>query len=986
MSKKPDESKKDALARKQEENRLRLTGRDIAAMAPQDLQRLIQELQLYQIELEMQNEELCQAQVEIGSARDRYQSLYNFSPVGHLALDRRGAIVEANLTAGTLLGVGRKELMGQPLAQFIARDDQDLFHRQWQEALKSGARQIFEIHPRIESGPCARLHLESTALYDESGHIACWQLTLLNISELESSKEGLRLFRTLLDQAEDSIEVIDPATGRFLNCNEKSFSSLGYTRQEFLSLSVPDIDPVVTAPIFRQIAIKLRNGGTETFDTLHRRKDGSTFPVEVKVRLLQLDREYLIAIVRDITERKKAEEEIRIRNVWKNALLNYAGHAIIATTPNGIIQTFNPAAERMLGYRAEEMIDKLSPAVIHDPQEVAERADIFSKELGERIEPGFEVFVAKARRNLPNEHEWTYIRKDGTRFPVLLSVTSLQHENGTIAGFLGMALDITDRKALEKALVESHDRLEQHVQERTEDLQHTNRELQKATSHLSTILERSPLAIIELDEAGRVRRWNDAATQTFGWTEEEMLGRDALDLVLRQDEESNRLWTSIVKGTSQQQQQRELRCRKHDGTLIDVSFVSATLSILDASLSGTIVFLSDVTERKRLEAQYRQAQKMEAIGQLAGGVAHDFNNLLTVIIGQSSLLLDQLPPQDPRHEMAETTLQASERAAELTKQMLTFSRQQIFTKRPTNLNDSISTVSAMLRSMLGETIALTTDLAPDLWTILSDRTQIDQIVMNLTINARDAMPNGGSLAIATRNLTVPAEAPASHRMLPSGDYVHLRVQDSGFGMSQETLSHLFEPFFTTKEVGKGTGLGLATVYGIVTQSQGYIFVMSELGQGATFDLYFPRIMATVAQPSTLATRPPRESKTVLVVEDQDQLRGLLVAVLAGQGYRVQAASNGEEALRLAKTFSEPIQVLVTDVVMPGMQGPVLAAQLRRLWPELRVLFISGYTDSEETLMLNDPGATYIQKPFKPDALTNQLRELLDMKEKKSDRD
>ena len=369
---------------------------------------------------------------------------------------------------------------------------------------------------------------------------------------------------------------------------------------------------------------------------------------------------------------------------------------------------------------------------------------------------------------------------------------------------------------------------------------------------------------------------------------------------------------------------------------------------------------------------------MEAVGRLAGGVAHDFNNLLTVINGYSEILLNQLPPGDPLSAMAKETLQAGERARSLTGQLLAFSRRQILRPQPLDLNDPIRSISSMLERLLGETIVLAIDLEPNLWTIHSDKGHIDQVLMNLAVNARDAMPNGGDLTIATRNVVVTRTQPTGPGMVPPGEYVQVSMGDNGQGMSQDTLAHLFEPFFTTKPEGTGTGLGLATVHGIVTQSRGTIVVDSALGQGTTFHLYFPRFVAPLAPPQA-SSQGHRTigSETVLVVEDQDSVRNVIIHGLKHQGYQVTAAAGGEEALRLAGSLPEPIQVLVTDVIMPHMTGPVLAQRLRQIWPGLLVLFMSGYTDQADPAFLDEPGTAFIQKPFVPSTLAKSLRELLD---------
>ena len=368
---------------------------------------------------------------------------------------------------------------------------------------------------------------------------------------------------------------------------------------------------------------------------------------------------------------------------------------------------------------------------------------------------------------------------------------------------------------------------------------------------------------------------------------------------------------------------------------------------------------------------------MDAVGRLAGGVAHDFNNLLTVINGYSAMLIDRLTEEDPRHEMAVETLKAGERAGELTKPLLAFSRKQVLIPQPLNFNESLRLISSLLNRLLGEEIRLTMDLAPDLWSINGDKGQLNQVTMNLAINARDAMPTGGTVTIATRNLSVTSEWQDRYRLMPRGDYMHVSVCDTGHGMNPETRSHLFEPFFTTKEVGQGTGLGLATAYGIVKQSDGYIFVDSTLDQGSTFHLYYPRVIATPAVAKTLTVRRKKGSERLLVIEDQDSVRALIVQALKQDGYQVIDAASGEDALRKAAAQPEPIQALVTDAIMPKMSGLVVAEHLRNIWPGTRVLFMSGYVDPTNPGFLEEPGTAFIQKPFLPNDLAWHLRDLLD---------
>jgi PAS domain S-box-containing protein len=392
-----------------------------------------------------------------------------------------------------------------------------------------------------------------------------------------------------------------------------------------------------------------------------------------------------------------------------------------------------------------------------------------------------------------------------------------------------------------------------------------------------------------------------------------------------------------------------------------------------------LLYLQDITERKNLEDQLRQAQKMEAVGQLAGGIAHDFNNLLTAILGSTELLLADTAPNDSRREDLQEISRASHRASALVRQLLAFSRKQVMQARLVNLNTIVHEMGSMLRRVVGERIALRLDLDQGLGHITADPGQLEQVIANLGVNARDAMPDGGTLTIATANVNAPGVAGAEEALPPGGPLVALSVSDTGTGMDEHVLAHLFEPFFTTKELGRGTGLGLATVYGIVRQSGGQIQVASRPGEGSTFTAYFPRVEADsrAASATPLPEPSPGGTETVLVVEDEAAVRHLCCRVLRAKGYRVLEAPHAEAALALVAAMAEPIHLLVTDMVMPGMGGPALAAQLVATRPTLRVLYITGYALEAIEQGGDVAGADgLLQKPFSADQLARTVRELL----------
>jgi len=387
----------------------------------------------------------------------------------------------------------------------------------------------------------------------------------------------------------------------------------------------------------------------------------------------------------------------------------------------------------------------------------------------------------------------------------------------------------------------------------------------------------------------------------------------------------------------------------------------------------------DVTEQRHLEEQFRQSQKMEAVGQLAGGIAHDFNNLLTAILGNTQLLLRDLPPGDSKRGDVEEIRKASERAASLTRQLLAYSRRQMLQPEVLDLNVVVAEMDRMLRRLIGEHIALVTVLAPDLGRVRADPNQIEQVIVNLAVNARDAMPDGGKLMIETANLTLDESFAQAHLGSVAGEYALLAVTDTGTGMDATVRAHVFEPFFTTKEVGKGTGLGLATVYGIVKQSGGYISVYSEVGHGSTFKIYLPRIVATAdAVGSVQKGGPTRGTETVLVVEDEPAVLQLSQRALEAQGYVVLAASDPPAALRVVERHGGTIHLLLTDVVMPTMSGAELAERLVAQRPGIRVLYMSGYPgDAVVQHGALPSGSAFLQKPFSPDGLSRKVRDVLD---------
>jgi PAS domain S-box-containing protein len=497
-----------------------------------------------------------------------------------------------------------------------------------------------------------------------------------------------------------------------------------------------------------------------------------------------------------------------------------------------------------------------------------------------------------------------------------------------------------------------------------------------ARQKLDAILRTTPLATIVVDRDGKVRLWNPAAERLFGWKADEVVGRaypvegvegGPAPRAIFEDAYDGLVWNG-----------EEVRRRTRDGKVLDLSLWNATLSGEDGEAVGVVGVFADITERKALEAQFLQSQKMEAVGRLAGGVAHDFNNLLTAITGHTGLLLDEAEEGTEQHADLMEIRRAAERAASLTGQLLAFSRKQVLRPQVLDLNAVVRDTEAMLRRLIGEDIDMDIRCHARIPTVRADRGQVEQVLVNLVVNARDAMPTGGRLTIATDAVVITPENAQAHPYgVQPGAYVRVTVADTGTGMPAEVASRVFEPFFTTKEVG--TGLGLSTVYGIVKQSGGYVWVESEPGRGSTFRVYLPRVYDAVETPAAAGEGPLRAGgETILVVEDDHAVRALAVRILAGRGYRVLSAEDGMTALEQVAPGGDPVDLLLTDVVLPGISGPETARAVVRASPRTEVLFMSGYTDQALAVHgVQELGDRLLSKPFSPEQLVRRVRGALD---------
>ena len=644
--------------------------------------------------------------------------------------------------------------------------------------------------------------------------------------------------------------------------------------------------------------------------------------------------------------RRNAEEELRkseelFRELYDGAPVGY--HEI---DTEGRVVHVNRADLEMLGYTADEVLGKYIWEF--NVEENLAREGVLEKLAGKR-RPG-------------HPFERAYRRKNGTTIPVLLQDRYVFDEEGRISGLRVTIQDISERKRMEETLRESEKRYKE-------------------------LFDNAPVGYHEYDAEGRIININRTGLEMLGYAEEEMLGQFVWKTNADEEGSRKRILARLA-GIRPPEHGLQSTFRRKDGSTFPVLIDNRLIRDEKGRIKGVRSIVQDITERERageelvqLQEQLRQSQKLEAIGQLAGGIAHDFNNLLTVIKGYSQISLMELRDHDPLKGNIEEIQEATDRASALTRQLLAFSRRQVMEMKVQDLNDLVRDLDKMLRRIIGEDIELATLLADDLGRVKVDPGQIEQVIVNLAINARDAMPHGGRLTIETGNADLGEEYAQRHIGVKPGRYVLISVNDNGVGIAPEIRERIFEPFFTTKEKGKGTGLGLSVVYGIVKQSGGEIWVYSEVGQGTSFKIYLPRVEEPLEKARGRANKIealPAGTETVLVVEDEEEVRKLTVLVLKRQGYKILEAAQGGGALLICEKHDGPIHLMVTDVVMPGMSGHDLAKRVESLHPEMKVLYMSGYTDDAIVHHgVLEPGTNFIQKPFTPDSLARKVREVLD---------
>jgi two-component system cell cycle sensor histidine kinase/response regulator CckA len=794
--------------------------------------------------------------------------------------------------------------------------------------------------------------------------------TVWPMHEVELEKSHLE---QIFENAPEAISIVDRDV-RVVRVNHEFTRMFGLTTDETYgrtieSLIVPPDRSAETA----WIGDNVRKGNKISMETRRSRTDGSLVDVQVSASPVIVDGQHVATYVsyREITEQKRAEE-------LNSALYAIAARAHSDEDPRDFFAAIHTIVGQLMNARNFYI-------ALYDAETQLLTFPYFVDEFDpppapKRLGRGLTEYVIRTGEPL---------LAIPAVFDKLVSEQEVELIGAPSVDWLGVPLRVSSG-CIGALVVQSYsdnvrfgerdrDILKFVSQQLASAIEHKRYEeaLRRSEARYRSLILSAAYGIYRCNVEGRFLDVNPALIAMLGYASvEEVLALDARKDVFFNPQELDHLMedyqrTGSLNGV-------EVQWKRKEGRVIIVRLSGRTVNGADHPGEELEIIAEDITERRQLEEQFRQAQKMDAVGRLAGGVAHDFNNLLMVINGYTEVLLEELKPDSPLHQKMQSIQQAADRAATLTRQLLAFSRKQLLELKVVDVNTVISDMERLLRPLIGENIALITHLSPEAGRTRADAGQLEQVIMNLVVNAKDAMPDGGKIIVQSAEVTIRPNF-REHRFIQPGRYVVLSVSDNGHGMDKETQSRIFEPFFTTKEKGKGTGLGLSTVYGIVKQSGGYVFAQSEVGIGTTFYIYLPKVEddPEVASPSVALQNEHGGSETVLLVEDEDSVRELVRETLTARGYKVLEASDGESALRAAKDFSGRIDILITDVVMPGIGGRELATRLLPLRPDMGILFLSGYT--EDTILHQgalNPGTAFLQKPFTLQHLARKVREVL----------
>ena len=883
--------------------------------------------------------ERVQAEEALAESEQRYRMLFEDAPMGIFRTTSTGQPLAVNPAMARMLGFDSTE---QTLAHYsdlgsqlyVDASRRDEFIRL---LLESGRVEDFEYEARAADGSTIWLSMNARIAERHADGSFVIEGFATDVTQRKRAEMALResesRFRTVLENLPGGVFAHD-LDGRFVVVNEAACRNTGYSREELLGMSVEDVDP---ESVSREDRLRfwnaLHEGESASFEVVHRRKDGSMYPAEVHLNAVKLgDRRCILPIAYDITDRKRAAEALAVSEHQHRTLFENAPEAILVQTEGRVVY-LNEACARLFGADSRERL--------------------VGQPVLDRFHPGFRDILRERIRVLNEEHQPVGLSEEivitlaGDPVPVEVSAVPFEYEGRP--GALVFIRDIRVRKQAE-----------------------SERE------RLLSAIEQSREIVVITDPRGNIQYVNPGFEAATGYRRDEVIGGNPRLLKSgNQDEAFYRgLWETISGGETWH---GRFINRRKDGALYSEDKTISPVCDAGGHIVNYVAVGRDITRDLQLEEQYRQAQKMEAIGQLTGGVAHDFNNLLQVINGGTDMALSDLPERHPARDILDEVRKAGQRAARLVSQLLLFSRRQIMRPETLDLNRVVDDLLKMLRRVIGEHVRLEWLPASRLPSIRADRGMVEQVLLNLCVNARDAMPEGGRLALATARAELDVAFCELHDGAEPGKYVLLSIADTGQGMDAETLERCFEPFFTTKGTGKGTGLGLPTVYGIVRQHNGLIDCESSPGLGCTFRVYLPISEHTAERAAhVVAEKVEGGAETVLVAEDDEMVRALTRTILERAGYRVLLAGNGREAVEVFSAHEGEIDLVVLDVMMPEMGGREAYERIREIRPGVRALFASGY--SEDAIHQNfvlDEGLTLIQKPYLGDALLRAVRAMLD---------
>ena len=925
-----------------------------------EAREILHELRVHEIELDMQNDELRRAQVALEALRARYFDLYDLAPVGYITLSQKGLILESNLTASTLLGIPRSTMVNHLFHRLLHKEDQDIHYKCNRQLFETGKSQSYEVRIIKSDGQTFWAHLTAVFAQADQGE----PTARIVISDITERKEAENVLRESRDQLNRALDAAKAGTWVWdLRTNENTWSDelwrlYGINPEEgpaSYDLWINSIHPDQREQLAAQVC-GATQAGLEI--NLEWRVNDPDEPGRWIMSRGQPERDengrllrYLGTVI-DITERKMAEEALREKEQRLRDIAFSLADWLWEVDNNNVYTYSSSKGIELFG----DVIGK-TPFDFMSPGEAQRISDISSA-------------IIDAKAPFKDLENWM-LTQTGEQICLLTNAVPILDRDGNFQGYRGIDKDITRRKRAEEALRQS----EEKFRLLTENIKDVVWVLDTETMRFSYV---SP-----------------SVEKLRGYTPEEIIALPVTEALTPESaktllESIHEKIAALRSGELQQsafyRDEVEQPCK--DGTTVWTEIVTSYYINKETGRVEVRGVTRDISERRQAEAervklqdQLMQSQKIESVGRLAGGVAHDFNNMLGVILGHVELAMEELEPALPVYADLEEIQKAASRSADLTRQLLAFARKQTVAPKVIDLNETVGNMLKMLQRLIGENISLHWMPGNSLWPIKIDPSQMDQILANLCVNARDAMGTVGKITIETANTALNAAFCFSHPGFVPGDFVRIVVTDNGRGMDEETIKHIFEPFFTSKELGKGTGLGLATVYGAIAQNKGFIDVISSPKIGTTFTMYLPRYVAKAEEiaAAVKASPPKRGNETVLLVEDEPGILRLTTRLLKKHGYTVLAALAPGEAIHLATEHPGDIHILVTDVVMPEMNGRDLAQSVMKLYPRIRRLFMSGYTaDVIANHGVIDEGVSFIQKPFSTKALAAKVREILDL--------